>query len=49
LVDGLDPGDISTQVSGGDTLVYLGDQLLVVLDSYTSPLNEDVDYVSYSL
>jgi Ca2+-binding RTX toxin-like protein len=49
LVDGLKPGDISTQVVDGNTQVLSGDQLLVTLDSYTSPLTEDVDYVSYSL
>jgi Ca2+-binding RTX toxin-like protein len=49
LVDGLEPGDISTQVVDGNTQVLSDDQLLVTLDSYTLPLTEDVDYVSYSL
>jgi len=49
LADGLEPGDISTQVVDGSTQVLSGDQLLVTLDGYTSQLTEDVDYVSYSL
>ena len=49
LLDCVDPGEVPTQGVDGNTQVLSGDQLLVTLDSYTSPLTEDVDYVSYSL